>query len=183
MFGFKRGNKATKVKNPINPVTRKYFVLLFTFAFILFGSMLLSSWVVFEIIPNASEKLYTNYAAISMLLVSFLVAIVAWQGVRVLGVIFWLLSRLITFGMIESKPPTQPIRPPNAWKMIPYSMLVCAIYGAIIGIANSDVAILLTAVDFGVAGAFWGVLLNILAQFKLLPFAKVESLDEYAYQE
>lgn len=178
MFGFRRGGEPAKVKNPMSPATKRYFILLFAFAFVLFSSMIIGSWLVAAIVPNYSEQLYTNYASISMLLVSFFVGIVAWQGVRVLGVILWLLSRLITFGMIESKPPTQSIRPPNAWKMVPYSMLVCTIYGLIIGIANPDVQII-TALDFGIAGAAWGVLLIFLAQFRLLPFAKVEVVEEY----
>ena len=150
--------------------------------FILFGGMFLGQMVVEEIVTNAPEQLYANTASISMLIVSFFVAIVAWQGLGVLSVLMWVLLKLITFRLGKAEAPTQKIMPPHAWKMIPYAALTCAIYGAVIGVANTEVP-LIVILDFGIAGAAWGVLLNILAKFRLLPYVDFrDTLNEMAIE-
>lgn len=181
-----RGVDSSSGKPPreMDKATKRYFRALFTIMFILFGGMLIGQMMVEEIVINASEQLYTNTASISMLIVSFFVAIVAWQGLGVLSVIMWILLKLITFRLGKAEPPTQKMMPPDAWKMIPYAALVCAIYGGIIGFANAEIPVLTTIFDFGIAGAAWGVLLNILAKFRFLPYVDFqETLNEMAIEE
>lgn len=173
-----------KPRRKMDKATKRYFRALFTIMFILFGGMILGQMVVEEIVNNASEQLYTNITSISMLIVSFFVAVIAWQGLGVLSVIMWVLLKLITFRLGKAEPPTQKLMPPHAWKMIPYAALTCAIYGAVIGFANVEVPLFVTIIDFGIAGAGWGVLLNILAKFRFLPYVDFqETLNEMAIEE
>ncbi len=171
-----------KPPKEMDKATKRYFRVLFTIMFILFGGMFLGQMVVEEIVTNAFDQLYTNTASISMMIVSFFVAIVAWQGLGVLSVLMWVLLKLITFRLGKAEAPTQKIMPPHAWKMIPYAALTCAIYGAVIGVANTEVP-LIVILDFGIAGAAWGVLLNILAKFRLLPYVDFrDTLNEMAIE-
>ena len=150
--------------------SKHFFKVLITTVLIIFGSMLLGDIVVHEIVKDAYQKEFTNIAAFSMFIVSFLVAMIAWQGLGVLRILFWVLGLLLTFGHSQMDPPTQIEMPPHSWRMITYAALTCAIYGLLIGFFNEDVKIWLTAFDFMIAGGCWGVFLVILARFGLLPF-------------
>ena len=150
--------------------SKHFFRVLITTVLIIFGSMLLGHIVVNEIIRDAYEKEFANIAAFSMFIVSFLVAMIAWQGWGVLRILFWVIGLLLTFGHSMMDPPTQGEMPPHSWRMITYAAITCASYGLLIGLLNKDVATWITAFDFLVAGGCWGVLLTILARFGLLPF-------------
>jgi len=171
--GFRRSRKPVKsIKIPkikFSDASKRYFTILFTMMFVGFGSIILSMMVVQEIVPNSGQQLYTRPASFSMFLVSFIISMIAWQGIGILNVLLWVIGKVITFGLDNSAPPTTRLLPPNAWKMIPYSMAICGIYGMVIGLANSEVETLITTFDFAIAGGAWGVFLNMLARFRLLP--------------
>ncbi len=174
--GTQKPLKLPKVQ--FSEAAKRYFTVLFTVCFVVLGGIILGISVVQEIIPNADKQLHTDTASFSMFLVSFVIAMIGWQGIGVLNVLLWLLGRLITFGLSDSTPPTTRSIPPNAWKMIPYCAAVCGIYGFVIGVANADVKTLMTTFDFAIAGGAWGVFLNILARFRLLPFDE-NAVEEY----
>lgn len=150
--------------------SKHFFKVLTTTVLIMFGSMLLGDIVVNEIIKNAYEKEFTSITAFSMFMVSFLVAMIAWQGWGVIRILFWVIGLLLTFGHSMMDAPTQAEMPPHSWRMITYAALTCAIYGFLIGYFNEDVKLWMTVFDFMIAGGCWGVVLTILARFGLLPF-------------
>jgi hypothetical protein len=147
-----------------------FFKLLIAVVFILFGSMILGHIVVHQIIDDAYTKLYTNVAAISMFIVSFLVGMIAWQGLGVIRILFWVIGQILTLGNSTMDAPTQAEMPPNSWKMMTYAVLTCGIYGFVIGYYNPELKLWLTVLDFSIVGGCWGVFLSALARFGLLPF-------------
>lgn len=176
-FGRRRKPKPIKLpKIQFSETSKRYFTILFGMLFIGFVSLYAGMIVVDEIVPNASQQLYTTPTSLTMFLLSFLISMVAWQGIGILTVLIFVVINLLTFGLAKSSMSTTKQLPPSAWKMIPYSMVVCAIYGFAIGIANEEVKTLITTFDFAIAGGGWGVFLNFLARLRVLP------IDENAVQ-
>lgn len=168
-----RSGSNSSSKQPLLPKgMRRYFMLLFILAGLILASMVLGQVIVYEIIPAADRYLHTHQTANLILLVSFLVSMTIWQGFGFLKVLAWLFTRLITMGMIQLDAPTQPNCPPASWQLIPICAIICALFGVWIGLANEGLSRMWLAIDFSIIGAVWGAFLNILAYFRLLPFAQ-----------
>ena len=150
--------------------SKHFFKLIITVIFIIFGSMLLGHIIVNEMIKDAYTKLHVNIAAISMFLVSFLVGMIAWQGLGVLRILMWVIVQILTLGNSKMDAPTQIQMPPDRWRLITYAALTCGVYGLLIGLFNPELKFWITILDFSIVGGCWGVFLSILGRFGFLPF-------------